>query len=294
MKSALHIDFHHTCEWGSWNDFYPENLSTEQKRIDLDSLLSIILDCKDTKSKPLTTKFTHKRLYFNYFKERLVHFNGTVVIKIIIIGDSWGDLADKYKLPDYIDSIMYVNGIKTKTQAKGEPGAISRKIYQNIHADNKDIHSTKKLIEDNPQYAILLCGINDSHGQYGQDFYSYHTSLIIQEMLYRNIKPIILELPYYDIDKQYDYYSCTKRNGYRLLSFLSDNTTNTNNIARYRRAVKEHLTKQGICNKIIFISIDSLSKQKYYNDCMHLNYQGYKYLANTITSIILKDIILYR
>lgn len=216
------------------------------------------------------------------------------IIKIIIIGDSWGDLTDKYKLPDYIDSIMYVNGIITKTQAKGEPGAISRKIYQNIHADNKDIHSTKKLIEDNPQYAILLCGINDSHGQYGQDFYSYHTSLIIQEMLYRNIKPIILELPYYDIDKQYDYYSCTKRNGYRLLSFLSDNTTNTNNIARYRRAVKEHLTKQGICNKIIFISIDSLSKQKYYNDCMHLNYQGYKYLANTITSIILKDIILYR
>ena len=32
-----------------------------------------------TKSNPLTRKTAHKRLNINHFKERLVHFNGTVV-----------------------------------------------------------------------------------------------------------------------------------------------------------------------------------------------------------------------
>jgi len=35
---------------------------------------------KVTKPSPLTLKTARKRLYFSDFKERLVHFNGTVVI----------------------------------------------------------------------------------------------------------------------------------------------------------------------------------------------------------------------
>lgn len=40
---------------------------------------------KDTKSNPLTRKTAHKRLNINHFKERLVYFNGTVVIIYINI-----------------------------------------------------------------------------------------------------------------------------------------------------------------------------------------------------------------
>ena len=39
----------------------------------------IYLDGKSTKSNPFHFKNARKRLYFNYFKERLFHFNGTVV-----------------------------------------------------------------------------------------------------------------------------------------------------------------------------------------------------------------------
>jgi len=38
--------------------------------------------------------------------------------------------------------------------------------------------------EYNPQYTIVFCDINDSHGQYGKRFYACHTSLIIQELLH--------------------------------------------------------------------------------------------------------------
>ena len=40
----------------------------------------MFIGCKITKTSSLTRKTACKRLYFNYFKERLVHFNGTVVI----------------------------------------------------------------------------------------------------------------------------------------------------------------------------------------------------------------------
>ena len=39
-----------------------------------------VSDCKVTKSSPFHFKSLLNRLYFNYFKERLVYFNGTLVL----------------------------------------------------------------------------------------------------------------------------------------------------------------------------------------------------------------------
>jgi hypothetical protein len=65
---------------------------TEQKRICFDSYAICCFDRKDTKSNPLTRKTAHKRLNINYFKERLVHFYGTVVtltnFQTVVTGDT--------------------------------------------------------------------------------------------------------------------------------------------------------------------------------------------------------------
>lgn len=215
--------------------------------------------------------------------------------RIVIIGDSWADLADKFNVPGMIDSLMYEKCIKTKTLPKGEHGATSRKIYHNMHTDKKDANSTKMLIDSNPQYAVLFCGINDSHGQYGKKFYAYHTTLIIQELLHHNIKPVVLELPYYDITSQYEnYYGLTKRCAYMILSLLTDHTPEVNNIARYRNALKEQMQEQYINDKVIWISIDSLSSQKCYDNNMHLNHYGYECLAKNILYSIISDIKKHR
>ena len=51
-----------------------------RKRIYLGTYVVIDFDHKVTNSSPLTRKMTSKRLYFNYFKDRLVHFNGTAMM----------------------------------------------------------------------------------------------------------------------------------------------------------------------------------------------------------------------
>lgn len=53
-----------------------------RKRIYLGTYAVIDFDYKVTNSSPLTHKLTSKRLYFNYFKERLDHFYGTAMSAI--------------------------------------------------------------------------------------------------------------------------------------------------------------------------------------------------------------------
>jgi hypothetical protein len=50
----------------------------------LEHMQSMIIGCKITKSSPLTRKNARKRLYFNYFKERLVHFKGTILLAFFV------------------------------------------------------------------------------------------------------------------------------------------------------------------------------------------------------------------
>ena len=72
----------------------------EQKRICFDSYAICCFDHKDTKSNPLTRKTAYKRLNINYFKERLVHFNGTVVY-------SYHNIASAFSYLDQYDSALY-------------------------------------------------------------------------------------------------------------------------------------------------------------------------------------------
>ena len=56
-----------------------------RKRIYLGTYAVIDFDHKVTNSSPLTHKMTSKRLYFNYFKEQLDHFNGTAMTQSIFL-----------------------------------------------------------------------------------------------------------------------------------------------------------------------------------------------------------------
>jgi hypothetical protein len=48
------------------------------------SYAAICFDCKDTNSNRRTLNNACKRLNFNYFKDRLAHFNGTVVLRVLL------------------------------------------------------------------------------------------------------------------------------------------------------------------------------------------------------------------
>ena len=76
-------------------------LSTERIQTYLETYADH-LGRKVTKSSPLTPQTTRKRLYFSDFKERLVHFNGTVVSHFIrFFAKSGEQKANKTTLQSY-------------------------------------------------------------------------------------------------------------------------------------------------------------------------------------------------
>lgn len=205
--------------------------------------------------------------------------NKDSIINIIILGDSWAEIAKEYMMPQILDSILNTNNITGSTVAKGEHGATSRDIYFNICSEHETLNPL-------PDIAIISCGINDSHGQYGSKFYTHHTLLLLQKLIELGITPILIELPNYDISSQYKYYSFYKQFAYRLLSLFTDCSLEINNIERYRNELYATLNEHDIKKDVNIISIDSFSNL-YYGDYMHLNASGYYHLAECIANIII-------
>ena len=207
--------------------------------------------------------------------------NNDSILNITFIGDSWAENANKYMMPQILDSILYSNKIVSKTKVEGEYGATSRDIYINFHTH-------EEILNPLPNIAIISCGVNDSHGQYGSEFYTHHTLLLLRTLLDLDITPILIELPKYEISEQYNYYSYCKRFAYKTLSFLTDCSWNINNITRYRKSLNQMIEQQNLNKQIIVISIDSFPNL-YYDDYMHLNSLGYSKLSECIAIEILNS-----
>lgn len=213
------------------------------------------------------------------------------VLKIAIIGDSWASQASQYKLDEYMDSLLYVHNIKSKTYIKGEPGAKSKTIYLNMFSEDS-IFSTKYIIQKQPQYCIIFGGINDLHGQYGDEYYMHHLLLIINTLLHYNIKPIIIEIPFFYNQEQYKLYSYTKQTGYKILSLLTSSHIYENSILLYRNTIVKSLSSNKLTDKVIYISTDSILKdnKNLYADNMHINQKGYDQLGEIIIQQIINNI----
>lgn len=213
------------------------------------------------------------------------------ILKIGIIGDSWASQALQYKFDEYIDSSLYCHNIKSKTYIKGEPGAKTKGIYLNMFSEDS-LFSTKHIIQKHPQYCIILGGINDLHGQYGDQYYRHHLLLIIKTLLHYKIKPVIIEIPFFYNQEQYKLYSYTRQTGYRILSLLTSSDIYEPSILLYRKTIAKSISFNRLMDKVIYISTDSILKnsKNLYIDNMHINRQGYYQLGEIIIQQILNDI----
>src|SRR5690606_7925243 len=118
-----------------------------------------------------------------------------------IIGDSWvaGD-----KLDSLLFNGLFEKGFENKIISSGHPGAKSKLIYQNLFEDKENEHSSKSLIENRPDYCIVIAGVNDAASQIGSHFYAYHMNLIVKTLLHYRIKPIIVTCPEFGIKETID------------------------------------------------------------------------------------------
>ena len=119
---------------------------------------------------------------------------------------------------------------------------------------------------------------------------------IIQFFLYNHIRPIILEIPNYDINKSYTDQSPFQKIIRRISMLVTDTPMDCKQM--FRDALDELIREKGYQDKVSIVRYKSWNndysndiKLLYLDDGLHLNEQGYAKLDSAIAKEIISLIV---
>jgi len=209
-------------------------------------------------------------------------------LQIGIIGDSW---VVRQNLDSLLEVKLQEQGLHAEIYSSGNPGAKTKRIYENLFKGEKEDFSSKEIIEKKPDYCIIIAGVNDAATHVGPDFYTHHMVMIINTLLHYGIQPIVIPLPEFGLEEDSE-----RKN---ILSSLSNkggelvlNNGKRFEIKDYRNALLKELAHEGLDKKIVLLNFDEVSSdfdkdRKLYADPLHLNEQGYQKFSNFLVKSII-------
>lgn len=219
----------------------------------------------------------HKNLMVNELPQR----DG---LTIGIIGDSWVSYG---KLDSLLATALQSTGIKAKIISAGRDGARSKQILEWLMAD--DGNAFNYLLQQQPQYCIVVAGINDAQSYVGANNYAHHMGLIV-ELLHRyHIQPVVVALPWFDTEAAQKNIGQPRKWRNKLSRVI--NNEPYDNIALYRLALQKHLQNAKGMEPIPMISFDSLCNNaiaclSLYIDALHLNTKGGEKFVNQLANAL--------
>lgn len=210
-------------------------------------------------------------------------------LRIAYIGDSWAFMHKDHhcKIAKVLEDSIHR---PVKVHSYGICGLTSKEIYENLF-ENSDM---KQFMQKRYyKYCFISAGINDTYKKMGISYYQKSMDVIIQFLLMNNIRPIILEIPDYDINKAYEKQKISRKL-LRQISMLVNNTP-INCKEMFRKALNEMIQEKGYTNNISIIRYQTWNsngvkdlKVLYTSDGMHLNELGYSVLDSVIANEILR------
>ncbi|MBB6370943.1 SGNH/GDSL hydrolase family protein [Chryseobacterium shigense] len=210
----------------------------------------------------------------NYFSSAAKPENG---LQIGIIGDSW---VVRQNLDSLLQKKLLDKGIHSEIYSSGNPGAKTKKIYENLFKDDNEEFSSRKVIEKKPDYCIVIAGVNDAATCMGPEFYTHHMLMIIKTLLHYNIRPVIVSLPEFGVEENFKSKNVISSLSNRSAELVL-NGGDQFKIPDYRNALLEELKHDGLDKKITILNFDEVTpdydKDKgLYADPLHLNKLGYQ------------------
>lgn len=209
-------------------------------------------------------------------------------LQIGIIGDSW---VVRQNLDSLMEVKLQEQGIHAEVYSSGNPGAKTKRIYENLFKDKNEEFSSKEIIEKKPDYCIIIAGVNDAATHVGPGFYTHHMVMIINTLLHYGIRPVVIPLPEFGLEEDSE-----RKN---ILSSLSNkggelvlNNGKRFEIRDYRKALLKALKHEGLDKKITLLNFDEVSPdfnkdRNLYADPLHLNGKGYQKFSDFLAQSII-------
>ena len=140
-------------------------------------------------------------------------------LRIAYLGDSWAFMHREHncEISKILQDTLHH---PVKVHSYGMCGLTSKEFYKNIfyNADLKHFLQKRRY-----QYCFISLGINDTYKKMSTVYYQKSMDYIIRFFLANNIRPIILEIPDYDIYKSFERQD-DSRKVLRHLSMYINNT----------------------------------------------------------------------
>ncbi|MFW5657800.1 MAG: SGNH/GDSL hydrolase family protein [Bacteroidota bacterium] len=175
-------------------------------------------------------------------------------LTIGIIGDSWvsGNMLDSF-LSDHLQK----HNLDANILSSGHPGAKTKLIYQNLYKESHEEYSSRFVIAQQPEYGLVVGGVNDAIAQLGKKNYSFHMVQIIKHLLYYDIIPVVVPLPEFSVTKAIHDMEFYKR--YRnILTAYFTNKGELDNVQQYRNELSRTLEEHQLLDRVIFVDLDKV------------------------------------
>lgn len=222
-------------------------------------------------------------------------------LRVAVIGDSWAE----WHMTLNCDTLFEIYGgrlttkpIKCMTRGKG--GAKSKDVYYYMFRSHTQEQSwthdicTQPLLEEHPDYCVIMVGINDTWKKRPISYYTGNYRLIIRLLLANQIRPVVMEIPDFEMGEWLDTHRRRQRYLYRIYSYFTGVVED--DITPFREGLKDMLKETGLSDSVLFIPADhwipknhQYSEDIYQEDHVHINYQGYHVLDSCIVTEIIHD-----
>lgn len=235
---------------------------------------------------------------YNYYAEpsqrppyKFHHFISSDTLNIAFIGDSWALLHRNHSC--LIDKILEDSLNQTvKIYSYGLSGMTSKMIYENMFNNEDFKHFLQKR---NYKYCYISAGINDTNMKMSVSYYKISMDYIIQLLIDNHIRPIIQEIPDYDITSTFYRQRFIKRLFLHFSSWITNSPIDCKQL--FREALDDLIIEKGYADNVSIIRYKSWNKDKskdwnslYLEDRMHLNAKGYAVLDSAIAMDIIQKI----
>ena len=222
-------------------------------------------------------------------------------IRVAVIGDSWAQFHKSFNCDALFEQYAGKwTQNKVKCQSCGKGGALSKEVYHLMFRNQLPANSwwddfcTQPLIEAHPDYCVVMTGINDTWKKRPVSYYAGNCRLIIRLLLANDIRPVVMEIPDFEMGKWLDTNRRPQRFIFRLYSYFTDVVED--DITPFRKGLINMLNETGLADSVLFIPANNwlpedhnYSENIYKIDHIHLNYQGYHFLDSCMASEIIKD-----
>lgn len=222
-------------------------------------------------------------------------------LRVAVIGDSWAEL---HRLFNCDSLFIQYGGRQTtnpiKCMTRGKKGATSKDVYYYMFKSQTQEFSqmqdfcTQPLLEDHPDYCVVMVGINDVWKKRPVSYYIGNYRLIIRLLLANDIRPVVMEIPDFALKEWLNKHR--KRQSYRYRFYSVFTGVIKDDITPFRNGLREMLKETGLGDSVLFIPANhwipenhNYSEEIYQEDNVHINYQGYHVLDSCIISEIIND-----